>query len=311
MRRRLLCLVLVLGCLPGVSAHSASCALRSPDRQIYEIFPKATRFKSITALLGQQARSAVEKRLGSALDLSDLGTHTIYLVLRGKQPIGFVHARSELGKNGTIELVWGLDLDLKMVAFRVQRSREASTDLIRSKTFQQKVLGGETHLRSMLGEANSRLDTKGIQVEERARGIAHRVVLCGLKTRLITEIVFRRMVFKARLIGNIFRFFPKTERITRVRTKTSTILLRARTAAGETIGLLAFKRWSGHETWWAVSPAGRLEQVVLVGMVKPELRKSAQNLREKTLAQLKDAQSGSLAHCWLELLTMLEAQKNR
>ena len=34
------------------TAHAANCALRNPDRQIYEIFPDATTYRSVVAAVG-------------------------------------------------------------------------------------------------------------------------------------------------------------------------------------------------------------------------------------------------------------------
>ena len=99
------------------------------------------------------------------IHLNDLGQHTLYLVLKNKVPIGFVHARTELGQMGAIELIWAMDLDLSIVDFRVQRSRERRTDVIKSPGFRQKIVGrSRPQLRGLLTLQNASVNTVALEI---------------------------------------------------------------------------------------------------------------------------------------------------
>jgi len=87
----------ILAVITCGSAHGANCALRNPDRQIYEIFPEATNYRSVVAIVDADLRQRIEQQLGSNLSKSDVGKHTAYLVLKDSIPIGLVHARTEDG----------------------------------------------------------------------------------------------------------------------------------------------------------------------------------------------------------------------
>ena len=106
-----LCAALVL--TTGSTAYAANCALRNPDRQIYEMFPQATNYRSLVGKVDSSLKQTIEGKAGTPLTLNDLGKHTLYVVMKKATPIGLVHARSEVGGRGSIELVWALDMNLK------------------------------------------------------------------------------------------------------------------------------------------------------------------------------------------------------
>ncbi len=290
-------------------ADAANCALRNPDRQIYEIFPSATSYRSVVSSVDEADKRRIEARLGSAVSFNDLGKHTVYVVLEDAVPIGFVHARSEIGKHGSVELVWALDLDLKIRDFRVQRSREKHTKLIRHPNFRNKLKGKDVRaIRRLLANHNSTVDTAHLQVSSKAEAIAHIAVLCGAKTIIITGVAFSESVFKARLLGNVHRFFPQTAKVNRIRTPLSSkalatvqettgypireldqhslTMLRSVDVNGRTLGFVAFSMWprgsSDGEVWWAVAPTGVVKAVVALG-VEDETASRFSELGEKAL----------------------------
>ncbi len=115
----LLCLALTV---PDAQAI-AFCALRDPDRQIRELFPESTAHLSSVALIDQNAREEVLESLPFDLHAREFGRHTLYVVLNGDERIGFVHSRTEASNWGLMEVVWALDLDLRVRGFRFQRCR--------------------------------------------------------------------------------------------------------------------------------------------------------------------------------------------
>ena len=270
------------------SAHGANCALRNPDRQIYEIFPEATSYRSVVALVDADLRQRIEQQLGSDLSKSDVGKHTAYLVLKDSIPIGLVHARTEAGARGSIELVWALDLGMNIKDFRVQRSREKHSNVIKADAFRQKMIGLDlAGIQSLLTAGNDDIDVAALQIPPSATTIAHTVVMCAVKTRIITELAFPDSMQPARMLGLVHQYFPGTVKVTTVTVGTSDgspdpmqrgslTILRAIGPQEKTLGVLAFTVWAAQpaqpETWWAVSPEGVVRDVLVVGPVDDRFR---------------------------------------
>ncbi len=214
---RLNCFLIVMAgvlAAPGL-AGAANCVLRNPSRQIEQMFPDFTRSRSFVVRVDDDVKRRIEKVLGSPLTQTDLGQHTAYVVLKGSVPIGFVHARTENGKRGSVELVWAMDLDLTIRDFRVQRSREKHTDLIKTDAFRETMTGRDlAGLRTMLTVGNDDVNLSMLGVPQSARSIAHCVVLCGIKTMIITELAFADLFTPARLRGLVYRYFPDAEEVT-------------------------------------------------------------------------------------------------
>ena len=103
--------------------NEAFCALRDPVTQIYGLFPDATGYRSNVRTVGLPARDHVVQRVPAAIHFDELGRHTLYVVLAGERPSGLVHVRSEPSQWGLMELVWALDLDLRIRDFTFQRYR--------------------------------------------------------------------------------------------------------------------------------------------------------------------------------------------
>ena len=326
-----------LAAASGVSAQGANCALRNPDRQIYQIYPEATSYRSVMAIVDADLKLTIEQALGSELSIADLGKHTAYVVLKDGVPIGLVHARTEAGKRGSIELVWAMDLDMSIRDFRVQRSRDKHTDVIKSDAFREKMIGLDlAGIRGLLTAGNDDIDLAALQLPSSARSIAHTAVMCGVKTKLITELAFRDSIQPARLLGLIHRYFPQTTKVTRITSvfndetaaalreatggapgqldRGSFTILRGRGEDDRVQGVLVFAVWSAHpahpETWWAVSREGVIRSVLLVGDVDEAARRRFSALGGKDLAALRpeaDQPPDSAARCAAEVLAVLAA----
>lgn len=273
------------------TVDAANCALRNPDRQIYEIFPGATNYRTVVAQVGIQLKPAIENRLGKALAFGDLGKHTLCVVFRDGVPLGFIHARSEGGVRGSVELVWAMDLDMRIMDFRVQRSREKHTDVLRTDVFRSQLVGKNAgQLRSLISDSNETVSPATLQVSADGASIARLAVLSGAKTLIITDLAFRSSAIRTRLLGNIHRSFPQTHKVTKIkdpmndqalaiikqRTGASAHLidrdtftvLRSLDESGTTLGALAVSLPSidstAREQWWAVTADGRILKVWFV-----------------------------------------------
>jgi hypothetical protein len=102
---------------------TAFCALRDPVIQIYELFPEADSYRALVRTIGKDERRRVVAELPFGLHFNELGSHTVYLAIADSDPIGLIHARSEVGPWGLMEVVWALDRDLRVRGFRFQRLR--------------------------------------------------------------------------------------------------------------------------------------------------------------------------------------------
>ena len=76
----LFCTAVVL--TTGSAVYAANCALRNPDRQIYEMFPEATNYRSLVGRVDLSLKGAIEGKAGASLSLNDLGKHTLYVVMK-------------------------------------------------------------------------------------------------------------------------------------------------------------------------------------------------------------------------------------
>lgn len=326
--------VLVLSAARIVSA--ANCALRNPDRQIYSMFPDATSYRSVEAFIDKEMKPVIEKTLGSPIALSDLGKHSLYVALNNNVPLGFVHARSEIGKSGSVELVWAMDLDMTIRDFRVQRSRERHTKVIKSASFHDRMVGNSLkRLRSYLTDQNTAVSLSALEIPEMAAVIAHTTVLCGVKTRIITEIAFEEAVFQARLMGNVHRFFPETRKVTRIPVsfndefvarlqkitgknanqieRESFTLLRALDEEEQTQGFVVYSRCEAKprspEIWWAVTPMGVILKAVLIGDIDDHTTGELDVFQGKGLEEIisPEVPRTSASNCACEVLGVLSA----
>lgn len=315
-------------------ALAQNCSLRNPDRQIYKMYPNATSYKTITKPITKEIRIEIETMLGSPLRLREIGKHSACVVLNGKAPIGFVHARTEIGQRGALELVWAYDLDLTLVDFEVQRCRERNGDLIKSNAFRSKLVGSDlSTLRSYLIKKNLDVNVQALDLPNKAKSIAHTTVLCGVTTRIVTELVFGDEIFNARLMGNVYRFFPETAKGTKVKTKLSNrsilvsqksntpafahdslVVLRSISNEGETLGSLVYAKWSAlpsePELWLAVYPGGTIANAVIVGDVDDATRMQLSSLVGERLPSsdaVRQHRADSPIRCARELMNVLNA----
>ncbi|MCH2142255.1 MAG: hypothetical protein MK077_04575 [Phycisphaerales bacterium] len=103
----------------------AYCALRDPVTMIYEAYPSADSYRSITKTVGVDDRRAIGEKLPFTIHFDELGRHTLYVALEDGKPIGLVHVRSERGRYGLTEIAWSLGLDMTIQDVRIQRTRDA------------------------------------------------------------------------------------------------------------------------------------------------------------------------------------------
>ena len=186
---RIFALVMLLGYQPAAFGQ-AYCALRDPIESINMLFPQATSHRSIVKVIDEDIRQEVSRRLPpNSLHFSEIGRHTLYVAFADDKPLGFVHLRSEESDWGLVEVAWALDTNLRILDFRFQRCRSRLRNVVENETFRAQLRGlSFKELATLLQADGVSLNTARITVPADAQPLAEVVLICALKTLLVTEL---------------------------------------------------------------------------------------------------------------------------
>lgn len=172
------------------SAAVAYCALRDPVSAIQHFYPAYTSYKALDGRVDSSVRAVLDAQL-PGVHFSEFGTHTLYVVFKDFEVIGYVHARTEKGDWGLDELIWALSPELRVNEMRYQRSRSAGRVLVDSPEFLDWLSGRD------LGQMVALLTPEGTSLRERPAFIpeeyeatAVTVVRSAVKTLVITDHVW-------------------------------------------------------------------------------------------------------------------------
>lgn len=181
-------LLLASWLLPAAALAEAYCALRDPTGAIAEMYPDADAHQSVVRTIGPEVRDEIAGSLPFTLHFNELGKHTLYLVLRENQPLGFIHARTEPGRWGLVEIVWALTPDLRIRDFRFQRCRAPSCSSLSDAAFVRQLAGRDIDgLLELLTPEGDALRSNGLQVPDGAEELALAVVRSAAKTIAVTR----------------------------------------------------------------------------------------------------------------------------
>ena len=172
------------------SAAVAYCALRDPVSAIQHFYPGYTSYKALDGRVDSSVRAVLDAQL-PGVHFSEFGTHTLYVVFKDFEVIGYVHARTEKGDWGLDELIWALSPELRVNEMRYQRSRSAGRVLVDSPEFLDWLSGRD------LGQMVALLTPEGTSLRERPAFIpeeyeatAVTVIRSAVKTLVITDHVW-------------------------------------------------------------------------------------------------------------------------
>jgi len=135
----------VLVLFSRVTWAAVGCSLNDPDRDVKRIFPKSTGYKTTFVTIqekgGEVLKREVEEKLKDKLEpvYESLDVpYAFYTVLKGKDPIGYIHGVNQKGKYGGMQLIVATDLNNKIVNFYYQKisSPEAGKFMNTKFTFQ-------------------------------------------------------------------------------------------------------------------------------------------------------------------------------
>ena len=166
----------------------AFCALRDPVKKIYKLFPKANSYRSITHKIDKNIQQQVKQQLPFTLQQDELGQHTVYIALNKKTPIGLIHARSEVGLWGLVEIVWAFDFQMNIVDFMFQRCRESSCQLMLHSDFRGFLKHKSRSQLLALLDSPSSAFPRYITHNKEALTLAKTVIRSAIKTMEITKL---------------------------------------------------------------------------------------------------------------------------
>ena len=139
---KLLFSVLFLFSIYTNSFAAVGCSLDDPDRDVKRLFPESsgylTKFITLKEIGGQDLQSKIEEKLGDKFDAvyENLDVpYAYYTVLKGKDPIGYIHGVNQKGKFGVLQLVIATDLKERIIAFYYQRVSSPEASKFRSNEF--------------------------------------------------------------------------------------------------------------------------------------------------------------------------------
>jgi len=124
------------------SFAAVGCSLDDPDRDVKRLFPESTGY--LTKLLtlkeigGEALKIKIEEKLGDKFDTvyEDLDVpYAYYIVLKGKDRIGYIHGVNQKGKFGVLQLVIAANLEGRIIAFYYQRISSPESSKFRASQF--------------------------------------------------------------------------------------------------------------------------------------------------------------------------------
>ncbi len=190
--RSALSIIVFIWCLvvSSSSAAVAYCALRDPVSAIQHFYPGYTSYKALDGRVDSSVRAVLNAQL-PGVHFSEFGTHTLYVVFKDFEVIGYVHARTEKGDWGLDELIWALSPELRVNEMRYQRSRSAGRVLVDSPEFLDWLSGRDlAQMVELLTPEGTSLRERPAFIPEEYEATAVIVVRSAVKTLVITDHVW-------------------------------------------------------------------------------------------------------------------------
>lgn len=190
---RLALLFLIAGALlPTGASAQAYCALRDPVKLIYELFPDADGFQSIVQEIDREIADQLKSSVPFRLHRAELGKHTLYVATRKKEALGFVHVRSERSRWGLVEVAWGLEKDLRVRDYRVQKCRSRKRSAIEDDAIRKKFQGRSlAELVTWFDRTGQSFRGEALGFPEDVLALAEVLTRAGIKTIAVTELAWR------------------------------------------------------------------------------------------------------------------------
>jgi hypothetical protein len=190
---KILSILLMLTLLSSNVSAIAYCSLRDPVSQIAKLYPQKTNQLSIVKTVDDSTRAQVKIALPSNdLHFSELGKHTLYIAMLGKNSLGYVHVRSEQSDWGLVEIVWAIDKELRISNFTFQRCRSPKNKKVAESIVFKDIFIGKNYqeLKELLSNDGVTANKYVLDKAKNAPELANVVLRCALKSLLLTEILW-------------------------------------------------------------------------------------------------------------------------
>jgi hypothetical protein len=179
----------------------AYCALRDPAAAIQQLFPGRTTYRTFVETIGRNIRPTLAAKLPFDIHFDEFGRHSFYAIFRDERPEGFVQARSELGQWGLAEIVWALDLDLKILDFVFQRNRDPAARYVEASDFKDILRGrGVDELAALLAQVELGQPAE-LGLPEKAVPLARTVIESAMKVIVVTGTVWEEDIKRVRALA--------------------------------------------------------------------------------------------------------------
>jgi len=127
---------------------AVGCTLNDPDRDIRRIFPQSTNYQtefiSINDRGGNSLAREIEEKLGDKLEpvYETLDVpYAYYVILQGKEVIGYVHGVNQKGTFGGMQLIVATDIEGVIIDFYYQKMSSPESKKFRDKKFTEQFIG--------------------------------------------------------------------------------------------------------------------------------------------------------------------------
>lgn len=165
----------------------AYCALRDPVNKIYRLFPEATTYRSIVHEIDEKAQLEVKSKVPFSIHQNELGQHTLYIAMNEQTPLGIIHARSEVGLWGLVEIVWAFDFELNVIDFMFQRCRDPACKVLEEKSFRQLLQDKSVAQLTLMLEQENITPSPQFTKDEEIKALIKTIIRSAIKTALVTE----------------------------------------------------------------------------------------------------------------------------
>jgi hypothetical protein len=176
---------------PTIAEGQAYCSLRDPNRIVQELFPEATGFRSFLRKVTRADARTLKEDLALDFDSREFTTHTLDAVLQDDKILGYVQSRTEAVEWGLAEIIWVLDADLNLAAFRFQRCRSRWKANVEDESLQAQLKGlSESELLEVWKSKGSEGFRREANLPDSADKLVQAVVISGLKATGLARIVW-------------------------------------------------------------------------------------------------------------------------
>ena len=200
--------------------------------------------------------------------------------MKDGRPLGLVHARSESGRRGLVEVIWSLDPRLRVRDFSFQRCRSRTRSSVETDEFKRQLIGkGPSELRALLTADGKRLAPGRLRVPRGSSDLATTVVRSAIKTIAVTRLAWAEDLEIIRPLYEAYAAFPSAVGVEVVSEPYSEIVrknlqaffsgsgpgairrgnvqvIRATDARGEVLGHVMRTPWSSlnenADLWWVI-----------------------------------------------------------